>query len=215
MYGVFCYGVDDSVVYKREREILECSDQLDMNDFLHCNSPYSSYYVQPALMGHVEQSAPTSSEGQGVFDDLTLDSGHSSVEGDSAGHGRQVIDQYGTNRTAEFCEQERSVGAEDNMDVNDDIVRNCNQSLAAEDEGLESIPDTLTIFSQTVDVPLTVSVEPVPKSQCLDLPCKISSSNCAHKWLVTLHLRHQISTLQISGTRIILDPRITEWRSVS
>ena len=170
MYGVFSYGVDDSVVYKREREIIECSDWLDMNDFLHCNSPYSSYYIQPALMEHVEQSAPPTSEGQAKFNDLTLDSGHSSIEGDSAGDGRQVIDQYETNRTAESCERERSVGAEDTMDVNNDNVENCNQLLAVEDEGLESLPDTLPISSQNVDEALIVSAEPVPESQRMELP---------------------------------------------
>ena len=82
-------------------------------------------------MGHVEQSTPPTSEGQGVFDDLTSDLGHSSIEGNSAGDGRQVIDQYGTNRSVESYERERSVGAEDTMEVNDNNIGNYNQSLAA------------------------------------------------------------------------------------
>ena len=75
MYGAFYYGIDNTIIYKKEREMAKLADRLDMNDFFHSNSLYESHYVKPTPLAAIDPWAPSSCEGEGISDDASAGSG--------------------------------------------------------------------------------------------------------------------------------------------
>ena len=112
MYGAFYYGIDDTIIYKKEREMAKLANRLDMNDFLHSNSSYGNHYVKPTPLAATDLWAPFSCEGEGVSDDGSAGFGCSRET--SPNDGTPCIDQFGTNRSPRSFVQE---SFEDDDDV--------------------------------------------------------------------------------------------------
>ena len=138
MYGAFYYGIDDTVIYKKEREMAKLADRLDMNDFLHLDSPYGSHYVKPTPLATTDPWAPSSCEGEGVSDDASAGSGCSRET--SPDDGTPCIDQFGTNRSPWSSAQE-SFENDDDVQDGDDIalIVEGRQEILPKDSGQESV----------------------------------------------------------------------------
>jgi len=108
MYGMFYYGICDTVLLDTHREKAKLADELDMRDFFHSNSPYMVTYIRPEVRASLEaQSMPlvsgeeeedlSSASAAGNVLLLTKEP-HADVEASSnRQEDHEDIDEYGTN----------------------------------------------------------------------------------------------------------------------
>ena len=103
MFGAFFYGFVDREDVKGDLRIASLANRMDINDFMHSNSPYSSIYERPICRGPVvvhsdsPPSPPMNLEspndtGFGELHQLEFVGAHVSTD-----PGIQGIDQFGTN----------------------------------------------------------------------------------------------------------------------
>lgn len=108
MFGAFFYGFVDREDVKGDLRIASLANRMDINDFMHSNSPYSSTFVRPISRGPVvvhsdsPPSPPMNLESPNDAAFVVMRQPESVGEHVSTDPGIQGIDQFGTN-TFRIC----------------------------------------------------------------------------------------------------------------
>lgn len=106
MYGLFFHGLSERLLSETHREMAKLADSMDMNDFLHANSPYLADNTRRALAVSRELNSDSTPSAE-----VHMDSPADSMEEEdeqlqsplprpSPDQGSLGIDEFGTNTTA-------------------------------------------------------------------------------------------------------------------